>query len=146
MEKPLEEIKIKLDEDYSPPVQFFNNDTHSFADWLKISSFKPIDRSVEPAKKISLEDKLDLIEEFIVKNPKIEPVKDTSSKELPKIQLTDSEEIMTETLARVYVLQHKYAEAINAYQILSLKFPEKSSFFANQIEQIEVLKSNNFNK
>jgi hypothetical protein len=146
VEKPNEEIKISLDEDFSPPVQFFKNDTHSFADWLKISSFKPIDRSVEPTKKISLEDKLDLIEEFIVKNPKIEPVKDTSSKELPKIQLTDSEEIMTETLARVYVLQHKYAEAINAYQILSLKFPEKSSFFANQIEQIEVLKSNNFNK
>lgn len=145
LDEPIvEKLEVTLSEEFCPPVQFNQNDTHSFSDWLKISSFKPIDRNTEPVKKASLEEKLDLIEEFIVKNPKIEPIKEKTIEESTKPQITENEEIMTETLARVYVLQHKYADAINAYQILSLKFPEKSSFFADQIKQIEVLRRNNF--
>jgi hypothetical protein len=145
LDEPIvEKLEVTLSEEFCPPVQFNQNDTHSFSDWLKISSFKPIDRNAEPVKKASLEEKLDLIEEFIVKNPKIEPIKEKTNEESTKPQITENEEIMTETLARVYVLQHKYADAINAYQILSLKFPEKSSFFADQIKQIEVLRRNNF--
>jgi hypothetical protein len=145
LDEPIvEKLEVTLSEEFCPPVQFNQNDTHSFSDWLKISSFKPIDRNTEPVKKASLEEKLDLIEEFIVKNPKIEPIKEKTIEESTKPQITENEEIMTETLARVYVLQHKYADAISAYQILSLKFPEKSSFFADQIKQIEVLRRNNF--
>ena len=44
---------------------------------------------------------------------------------------------MTETLAQVYLEQQKYAEAIQAYKILSLKYPEKNSFFAGQIQAIK---------
>lgn len=145
LDEPIvKKLEVTLSEEFCPPVQFNQNDTHSFSDWLKISSFKPIDRYTEPVKKVSLEEKLDLIEEFIVKNPKIEPIKEKTIEESAKPQITENEEIMTETLARVYVLQHKYADAISAYQILSLKFPEKSSFFADQIKQIEVLRRNNF--
>ena len=50
---------------------------------------------------------------------------------------------MTETLARIYVEQKNYDKAIQSYQILSLKYPEKSSLFAIQIESIKVLKKNN---
>lgn len=144
-DEPEEKVKISMDDDFSPPVQFHKSDTHSFTNWLKISSFKPIDRNIGSEKRVSLEEKLELIEDFIVKNPKIEPVKDKINTEPIKQYSTENEEIMTETLARLYVLQHKYSDAINAYQILSLKFPEKSSFFANQIKQIEVLRKNNFN-
>jgi len=49
---------------------------------------------------------------------------------------------MTETLAHVYLEQKKYEKAITAFHILSLKYPEKSSFFANQIEEIEKLQKN----
>ena len=47
---------------------------------------------------------------------------------------------MTETLAKVYLEQGHYEKAINAYEILSLKYPQKSSLFANQIKAIKQLK------
>jgi hypothetical protein len=50
---------------------------------------------------------------------------------------------MTETLAKVYLEQKKYNKAIQAYEILILKYPEKSSFFADQINEIKNLQQNN---
>ena len=47
------------------------------------------------------------------------------------------EDYMTETLAKVYVKQEKYREAMKAYKILSLKYPEKISLFANQIKDLK---------
>lgn len=47
------------------------------------------------------------------------------------------EDYMTETLAKVYVKQEKYKEAMKAYKILSLKYPEKISLFANQIKDLK---------
>jgi len=47
------------------------------------------------------------------------------------------EDCMTETLAKVYVKQEKYKEAMKAYKILSLKYPEKISLFANQIKDLK---------
>lgn len=44
---------------------------------------------------------------------------------------------MTETLAKVYVRQGKYENAIQAYRILRLNYPEKSSFFDNEIQRIK---------
>ncbi len=46
---------------------------------------------------------------------------------------------ITETLAQVYVNQKLFNRTINAYEILSLKYPEKSSFFAAQILEIKEL-------
>ena len=46
---------------------------------------------------------------------------------------------MTETLAKVYLEQKKFSKAIKAYEILSLKYPEKSGFFADQIKAIQVI-------
>ena len=57
-----------------------------------------------------------------------------SSRSLKKIT---KEDYMTETLAKVYVKQEKYKEAMKAYKILSLKYPEKISLFANQIKDLK---------
>ncbi len=57
--------------------------------------------------------------------------------------LWGNESLMTETLARIYLEQKNYDKAIQSYKILSLKYPEKSSFFANQIKAIEQLQEYN---
>ena len=50
-----------------------------------------------------------------------------------KIKKIKKEDYMTETLAELYIEQKKFKEALKAYEILSLKYPEKISLFANQI-------------
>ena len=50
---------------------------------------------------------------------------------------------MTETLAKVYLEQKKFSSAIKAYDILSLKYPEKSGFFADQIKAVKQLQEQN---
>ena len=60
----------------------------------------------------------------------------------PEVKL-DKKELMTETLAKVYLEQKKYKKAIQAYKILSLKYPEKSGFFADRIKAVERIQSDN---
>jgi tetratricopeptide (TPR) repeat protein len=52
-----------------------------------------------------------------------------------------TDEIITETLANIYFQQKNYEKAQEAYKKLSLKYPEKSVYFATRIEEIEKLKN-----
>ena len=61
---------------------------------------------------------------------------DKKIKELDKIKIT-KKDYMTETLAKVYINQGKLEDAIKAYKILCLKYPEKISLFADQIKIIK---------
>lgn len=47
------------------------------------------------------------------------------------------ESLFTETLAGIYIKQHRYREAIEIIRSLSLTFPNKSSYFADQIRYLE---------
>ena len=129
------------------PLEFNKSESHSFTEWLKITSFKPIIRDEtkgETTKATPLESKLDIIDKFISENPKIKPVSGNTPK--PKLVSnydTASDSLMTETLARIYLEQKNYDKAIQSYKILSLKYPEKSSFFASQIKLVQELKDNN---
>ncbi|MGV8091538.1 MAG: hypothetical protein AB2L24_06680 [Mangrovibacterium sp.] len=55
------------------------------------------------------------------------------------IQSVSSGDFVTETLARIYAKQGLYQEAIQAYEKLSLKYPEKNTYFVSQIEEIKKL-------
>ena len=55
--------------------------------------------------------------------------------------LSENDEIITETLAMLYYQQKKYDKALDAFKKLSLKYPEKSVYFATRIEEIEKLKN-----
>lgn len=48
-------------------------------------------------------------------------------------------EFLTETLARIYIKQKKYAQALTIIKRLSLNFPKKSAYFAHQIRFLELL-------
>jgi hypothetical protein len=83
----------------------------------------------------------ELIDKFILANPRIVPVKDPSKalpEDISKPYLEREGVFVTETLARIYINQGYYSKAIDIYQELSLKFPEKSSYFASQIELVKV--------
>jgi tetratricopeptide (TPR) repeat protein len=126
------------------PLEFSKNEKHSFQEWLQLSRLKPIIReeiksSIDNDKK----KKLDLIDKFIENNPKITPIAKDATVTVIELISEDNSHLMTETLARVYLEQKKYSKAIQAYEILILKYPEKSSFFANRISDIKILQQNN---
>lgn len=111
------------------------NGSFSFNDWLKLPNIDTVDNSIE------IEQKYQIIDEFLEKNPKIKPIKKVELQETYIPKQTDFSDLMTETLAQIYIEQKQYEKAIKAYKILSLKYPEKNSLFAKQIKEIENLKN-----
>src|SRR6187431_999712 len=137
------------------PLDFSKSETHSFHQWLQISRTQPIIREnlqenksmakePEPIIDEDKKKKAELIDKFIETSPKIPPIK-PGLVFTPNIDLNkeDNSYLMTETLAKVYLEQKKYQKAIQAYEILILKYPEKSSFFADRIKDIKIVQQNN---
>ncbi|MCL7765102.1 hypothetical protein MPF19_16885 [Polaribacter sp. Z014] len=145
IEKPIETaekvIEVKKALEIGKPISFSATEDHSFGEWLQLSAKKPIIRET----KIIIEKttkKEDLINTFIENNPKIKPLAKDKMVAVPVAKNTQDSLLMTETLAKVYLEQKKYDNAIQAYRILSLKYPEKSGFFADQIKRIQILQKN----
>ena len=151
-ESKAQEVSVNNILKLGKPLEFDKRETHSFNEWLKLARFSPIERteeSIESATSSTTDKskKFELIDKFINENPKINPLTMTSSKvNLAEAQMIQPEALMTETLARIYVEQKNYKKAIQSYKILSLKYPEKSSFFANQIKAVEQLQEQNNKK
>ncbi len=142
-----EDQKTDLAEDLNlgKPLPFTKKEKHSFTEWLQLTKTKKA--SVEEnvaSKALDKKQKFDLLDKFIENNPKIVPKEDNKSKVNIKESIKiDKNELMTETLAKVYLEQKKYKKAIQAFKILRLKYPEKSGFFADQIRAVEKLKQSN---
>lgn len=100
-----------------------------------------IARSIQnkPAKRVRLIDK------FLEAQPKMPPVKELESNspmDSQPVQEDTSEEFVTETLASIYAQQGYYKKALQIFEKLSLKYPEKSTYFAAQMEKINHLMNN----
>lgn len=134
-------IKAKESLEIGKPISFSSTENHSFSEWLQISSRKPIVRETNKTFKKTVK-KGDLINKFIQNNPKIKPLAKDKTIAIPIKKNKQDSSLMTATLAKVYLEQKKYENAIQAYRILSLKYPEKSSFFADQIKRIQILQKN----
>jgi len=112
-----------------------------FVDW--VLSYTDNEKGSE---KRPLESKIEIIDSFLEKNPKINTQIEKGDEDtilnLASDNLFNQSELMTETLAKIYVKQKKIKKAIYAYKILSLKYPEKSSLFANRIKKLQNKKNN----
>ena len=142
-ESPVEilhpEEKKNLKPDFSSTKK--QNEIHSFASWISIlDTEKPVEgNALSEIKNFKKEKQWQIIDRFIEDNPRILPAKQISEEntDISLDSTRDKDSILTETLAKIYVKQGYYSKAIFIYKKLSLKFPEKSIYFAGQIEKIE---------
>lgn len=81
----------------------------------------------------------EIIEKFIRDEPQIHPPSpdklDLENKARKSAE--DPNDLVSETLAAIYTEQMLFHKAIDTYQKLSLKFPEKKGYFADQISELQ---------
>lgn len=121
------------------PAVAENDYSHSFISTSTIKRFNdeptpyqlaevPEEEPIKPLKQ------QDLIDKFIASNPKIH-LSDKFEYEEPQnlTQNEVSESVFTESLAKIYIKQGQYEKALHIFEKLNLKYPEKNTYFADQI-------------
>ena len=121
------------------PAVAKNDYSHSFISTSTIKRFNdeptpyqlaelPEEEPIKPLKQ------QDLIDKFIASNPKIH-LSDKFEYEEPQnlTQNEVSESVFTESLAKIYIKQGQYEKALHIFEKLNLKYPEKNTYFADQI-------------
>lgn len=140
----LEELGHKRKPEKNPPepliieaikVENSPQEEVTFSSWLKQIS-DPLITELLPEKQ-PIKD--DLVDKFIQEQPRIQQNKAGffNPINMAKKSVQDSDEFITETLAKIYVKQGNISKGIRAYQKLSLKFPEKNVYFAALIEELK---------
>ena len=133
----IKKSELRLKKSSPPSVDVKLN----FLDWIQFTQEKQNQTTLskEADKAGPLSEKIHIIDRFLKANPKIPPGGKNESNNYSLEEDLYSNELMTETLAKVLVKQKKYKKAIGAYKILILKYPEKNVFFADKIQEIRKL-------
>jgi len=150
IDRRLAELKAaRLQEEQSirKALEAGTGDGEIFAGTFSSQTFKPFDvndllaRETIPGSlpaESDLAGKISLIDRFLHDEPRLSKPKAGffNQSEAASSSNTDHDEIVSETLARIYVQQGNLSKAIKIFEKLSLNFPEKSSYFAAQIENL----------
>ncbi len=141
------------------PLPERTSETHSFLEWLALSrpAAGDTDRSTgTPATTASGKQKgmnepvdgpapvpaVEIIDRFIRDEPRIAPARASfySPANMARQSVEDQDDIVSPTLAQIYLMQGNKRKAIETYEKLMLLNPSKSSFFAARIEEIKQTK------
>ncbi|MDX2195004.1 MAG: hypothetical protein NW207_01185 [Cytophagales bacterium] len=92
--------------------------------------------------KISEKDeKESIIKNFLRSTPSLSrtllPENEENKKDLSDESLATEDDFLTENMANIYLKQNKIKKALEVYEKLMLKYPEKSSYFALKIESLK---------
>lgn len=115
-------------------------------DYIKEQTSLAIQKSTEISSAVQEEAKrqeIDLVNKFLAKPAQflrktapggsVAKIFDAKAKE----SLHSDENLITETLAKLHLRQNHPREAIEIYEQLSLRYPEKSRYFESQIQKIK---------
>lgn len=82
---------------------------------------------------------LEIIDKFIESEPEISirpKLTDGKQEDISRRSVSDEGELVSETLAQIYLKQGNKTRAIRIYENLKLKFPEKSAYFESLLQKI----------
>ncbi len=101
------------------------------------------EKSTQPANDkdltaIFLTDKVKKIAEELKEAEEVLIKSDKENFEITNFNLVDDSLILSETLAKIYVNQREYQEAIRIYEKLKIKIPEKSHYFDSKIDELKL--------
>jgi len=92
-------------------------------------------------KKEKIKHQQEIIDKIISNLPKTPKINTSqkfySAEDKARESLLETEDLVTETLAKIYAEQGNIHKAIRAYEILSLKFPNKNAYFAAKIKELK---------
>ncbi len=112
---------------------------NTWQSWLKLDKIAAVEEEKSPTAQDIEEIKSKAIDTFIENNPKISKLKEENDFIL-KEKSDDISHLMTETLANLYLDQRLYAKAINAFELLSEKHPEKKDYFQQRIKEVKEIR------
>jgi len=101
---------------------------------------EPIQKEAAPLVMRKLKNKA-IIDKIIESSPGLIRQKEEQRFYAPDVKakesLLENEHLVTETLAKIYALQGSVNKAIRAYEILSVKFPQKRAYFDGLIQKLK---------
>jgi hypothetical protein len=142
--QPVEEPNLEGEIDESETI-----DQEALLGIIEVKSVDLIEKSnpiIQPKAEEEIKSKMaqkpktdDIIDNFIKQEPRITPSKSTfySPINMARKSTQEPEDIVSETLAKIYAAQGNFEKAISFYEKLSLKFPEKSAYFAALINDLK---------